>query len=469
VNNSDLCFLSIDELSRLIAGKEVSPVEVTEAYLARIERLDETLGAYATVLADEARREARAAEEEIAAGKYRGPLHGVPISLKDIFYTRGVRTAAGSLVLADFVPSYDGTVTARLREAGSVLLGKVNCYEFALGPKTPYHYGVTRNPWGLDRITGSSSSGSGVAVAAGLSAMSMGTDTGGSVRLPAAFCGTVGLKPTYGRVSRYGILPLAWSLDTPGPLTRSVADAAIVLSAIAGYDPNDPASSDLSVPDYRAALEGDLAGVRIGVPANFFFEYLDPDVEEATRAAVGVLEELGGSLADVAIPELEHAQTASSIIMLAEAASVHEEMLRAEGDRYGQNARERIEVGSMLLATDYLKSQRVRTVMLRQFERAMADVDVLVTPTTPRPAIRTTDKMPKNDGAEAARAANNRLSRPFSLLGWPTVSLTCGFSSEEMPISLQVVGRPYDEELILKVAQAYQQATEWHLRRPPVE
>lgn len=469
MNGSDLCFLSIDELSRRIATKEISPVEVTDAYLDRIDRLDETLGAYATVLHEEARQEARVAEQEIAAGRYRGPLHGIPISLKDIYYTKGVRTAAGSLAMADFVPSYDGTVTARLKAAGSILLGKVNCYEFALGPKTPYHFGVTRNPWGLDRITGSSSSGSGVATAGALSAMSMGTDTGGSIRLPAAFCGTVGLKPTYGRVSRYGILPLAWSLDTAGPLTRSVADAAIVLNAIAGYDPNDPASSEVPVSDYRAGLEGDLAGVRLGVPSNFFFEYLNPEVESAGREAVEVLRQLGGALTDVVIPDLEQAQTASSIIMLAEAASVHEELLRTHGDKYGANARDRIEVGSTLLATDYLKAQRVRTVMLRRFESAMEHADVLVTPTTPRPAIRTTDKMPKNDGAEAARAANNRLSRPFSLLGWPAVSLPCGFSAEGIPISLQVVGKPFAEELILRVAHAYERATDWHLRRPPID
>ncbi|MHB8993520.1 MAG: amidase, partial [Chloroflexota bacterium] len=372
--------------------------------------------------------------------------------------------------LADFVPDHDGTVTARLKEAGAIIIGKANCYEFALGPKTPYHYGVTRNPWGLDRITGSSSSGSGVTVAASLCGASMGTDTGGSIRLPASFCGTVGVKPTYGRVSRYGILPLAWSLDTAGPLTRSVADAALVMNAIAGYDPNDPASAEMPVPDYYGGLGGDLEGIRIGVPSNFFFEYLHPEVESAARAAVDLLRGMGGTLTDVVIPDLEHAQTASSIIMLAEGASVHEEWLRSsKADLYGPNARTRLEVGTTLLATDYLKAQRVRTVMQRQFSQAMAKADILVSPTTPRPAIRTTDKMPKNDGAEAARSANNRLSRPFSLLGWPTVSLPCGFSSEGMPISLQIVGKPFTEELILKVAHAFEQATDWHKRRPPVD
>ncbi len=468
MDKTNLCVLTIQELSRLIAARAVSPVQVVDAYLDRIDRLDSTLGAYTTVLHEEARRAAADAEREIAAGKYRGPLHGVPISLKDIYYVKGVRNTCGSQAMAEFVPDYDSTVTSRLAQAGAILLGKVNLYEFALGPQTPYHFGVTRNPWGLDRITGSSSSGSGVAVAASLCAASMGTDTGGSIRLPAAFCGTVGLKPTYGRVSRHGIFPLAWSQDTAGPLTRSVADAALVLNAVAGSDAKDPASSGTPMPDYGASLGRDLGGVKVGVPANFFFEYLHPEVEQAARTAVETLRGLGAALVEVSVPEMEPAQGASSVIMLAEAASVHEELLRTKGDMYGSNAKTRIQVGATLLATDYLKAQRIRAVLLREFEAAMGRADVLVTPTTPRPAIRTTDKMPRNDGVEAVRAANNRLCRPFSLLGWPAIALPCGFSSEGMPISLQIVGRPFAEDVILRVAHAYEQATEWHTRRPPI-
>lgn len=466
---TDLCLLTIEELSTLIGSRETSPVEVVDAYLTRIDRLDGSLGAYATVLHESARTEARVAEGDIAAGRHRGPLHGVPISLKDVFYTRGVRTTAGSLALADFVPAYDGTVTARLKRAGAVVLGKVNCYEFALGPSTPYHFGVTRNPWGLDRITGSSSSGSGVAVAASLCAMSMGTDTGGSIRLPAAFCGTVGLKPTYGRVSRYGIVPLSWSLDSPGPLTRTVADAALVMNAIAGYDPRDPATADVAVPDHRASLDRPLNGVRVAVPTSFFFEHLHPEVESSVRVALSVIASLGADIQDLAIPGLEHLQAASSVIMLAEAASFHERRVRSRGASYGKDARARIEVGSTLFATDYLKAQRVRTLMLQRFQQAMAGADVMVTPTTPRPPMRTTEKMPKNDGEAAARAANNRLTRPFSLLGWPAVALPCGFSSEDVPISIQIVGKPFAEEMILRVAHAYERATGWHTRRPPID
>jgi aspartyl-tRNA(Asn)/glutamyl-tRNA(Gln) amidotransferase subunit A len=468
MDGRSLGYSSIDTLSRLIASKEISPVELLEAYLDRITSLDPTLGAYVTVLSEESRRDAKRAEAEIVKGQYLGPLHGVPISLKDLYHMKGVRSTAGSLVLADFVPGYDGAVAARLKQAGAIILGKTNLYEFALGPNTPYHFGITRNPWGLDEFTGASSSGSGVAVAAGLCAASMGTDSGGSVRIPASFCGVAGFKPTYGRISRYGILPLAWSLDTAGPLTRTVVDAAIIMNAVAGHDTNDPTSLQLPATDFRAALGQELKRIRVGVPTNFFFEHLDSEVETAVRSALSTLEGMGATSRETSVSGMEHTQGITSVIILSEAASVHEQWLRRHPEKYREDAKSRLQAGSTLLATDYLKAQRMRAALIIEFGRVMEDLDVLITPTAPIASLKMNREIGRLDGPDAARSANNRLTRPFNLLGWPAISIPCGFSSEGMPIGLQVVGKPFEDELVLRVAHAYEQSTDWHKRRPPI-
>ncbi len=469
MSNRELCFLSVSDLSRLIRRREVSPVEVVQATLDRIEKLEPTIGAYVTVLREDAMQSAQRAEKEIAGGQYRGPLHGVPISLKDIIYLKGVRNTGGSRVLAHFVPRYSATVTEKLQAAGAVIMGKAQNYEFAMGPKTTYHYGPTRNPWDLERVTSGSSSGSGAGVSAFLAHASLGTDTGGSIRGPACGCGVVGFKPTYGRVSRYGVIPLSWSLDHVGPLARTVRDCALVMNAIAGGDPNDPTSLNVPVPDYTASLDRGLKGLRVGVLGGYFFEGQLPDWEAAVRQAIGVLESGGAELREVTLPSMEAAQAAHSTILIGEAASVHEERVRASARVLGPNPRTRIELGSMLLATDYLKAQRVRTVFQRQYAEALKDVDVVVCAVAAGPTPRFDEPPPSNDGRQAAANAANRLRRPFNLVGAPAISVPCGFGSEGMPVGLQVAGKPLRDEMVLRVAHAYEQMTDWHKRRPPID
>lgn len=468
MNQQELSFLSLADLSRLIRERQVSPVAVVRATLERIASLDGTLGAYLTVTGDAAMAAAQEAEREIGERRYRGPLHGVPISLKDIIYVRGIRNTGGSRVMADFVPDYDATVTERLQAAGAIVVGKAQLYEFAFGPRTTYHFGPTRNPWDLNRVTTGSSSGGAAGVSASLCHASLGTDTGGSIRGPASACGVVGLKPTYGIVSRYGVTPLSWSMDNVGPITRTVMDCALVMNAIAGHDPRDPASLNVPVPDYTATLDGEARGLRIGISSDFFFDGLNPEFEAATRRAMEVLQSAGATIHEIPFPSMEHAQTAHSVILLAEAASVHEERIRSSASLFGSNARTRTELGSFLLATDYLRAQRVRAVFQREFAEAMRGIDLLLTPCSPGPPHRFDESPPSADGKEAARAAANRFRRPFNLVGAPAISVPCGFTAQGIPVGLQLVGRPLEDQLVLKAAHAYEQLTEWHKRRPPV-
>ena len=469
MDRQQLTYLSIGDAARAIENREISPVDLVEATLDRIEKLDETVGAYVTVMGEAARQAAREAEIAIAKGQYRGPLHGIPVSLKDIVYVKGVRNTAGSKVMADFVPDYDATVTEKLESAGAIILGKAQMYEFAMGPKTTYHYGPTRNPWDLERVTTGSSSGSAAGVAAGLAQGSIGTDTGGSVRGPASMCGVVGLKPTYGRVSRYGVTPLSWSMDNIGPLTRTVRDTAIMMNAIAGYDPNDPGSINAPVPDYTSMLDESIRGMRLGISTDYFAAGMDPEFEAAFNEALGVLKSAGASVHEVSFPTMIHAQAAHSVILLSEAASVHEERIRSSASQFGGNPRTRTELGSFLLATDYLKAQRVRTVFQREFAAAMRDIDLFVCPTSPGPPPRFDESVAANDGRQAVRGAPNRFRRPFNLVGAPAVSLPCGFTRGGIPVGLQIVGRPMEDGLVLKLAHAYEQSTEWNKRRPPLE
>ena len=467
---ANLVYASIAELGALFKRKAVSPVEVTRAVLDRIEALDKDLNAYITVLREPALRAARQAERAIRAGRTLGPLHGVPISLKDLFATRGIRTTNGSKITADHVPDRDSTVAARLAAAGAILLGKVNMHEFAFGPTgVNPHYGTARNPWDRGRVTGGSSSGSGAAVAAGLCHGSMGTDTGGSVRIPAALCGIVGLKPTYGRVSRAGVTTLSWSLDHPGPMTRTVRDAALMLQAIAGYDPADPAASPAKVPSYTRGLGADLKGLRVGLPTDFFRDLVDPEVEAAVQAAAKLMQGLGAKVVEVSLPHFQYAAAIALVILTAEATAYHAPYLRSRPADYGADIRERLRLGHFLTATQYLNAQRARTSLLDDTRAAFGAVQAILSPAAPIAAPRIdefTIQWPTR--REDARSALPRFTRPWNLTGLPTISVPCGFTSGGLPIGLQIAGKPFDEPTVLRIAHAYEQATAWHTRRPPV-
>jgi len=450
--------LGIAEAAARIRARDLSPVELVEAYLARIGAEDGAVKAYITVLADSARRAAKAAEAEIAAGRYRGPLHGIPVGLKDIIQTKGVRTSCGSRILGAWRPETDATVVRRLAEAGAVALGKLNCHEFAFGPTgVNPHWGTPRNPWGAGRMPGGSSSGSGAAVAAYLCAGALGTDTGGSVRIPAALCGIVGLKTTYGLVSRAGVVPLAWSLDTVGPLARSVEDAALLLGALAGHDPADPASARVRPPDYRAAVGREVRGLRVGIPGGFLFEQLEPDVRAAVEAAARAIEGLGVALEEVALPRIAHAAAAVFAIISAEAMAYHEPWLRTRAAEYGADVRTRLLAGQFVLATQYLKAQRARRVITAEVEAALARVDALLLPTTPLAAPPVTAREASVQGAtQDVRGWLTRCTRPFNLTGHPVLSLPCGLTGEGLPVGLSLVGRPFDEATLLRLGHAYE-------------
>jgi aspartyl-tRNA(Asn)/glutamyl-tRNA(Gln) amidotransferase subunit A len=465
MSRDELASMTIGRLAEMMRKREVSPVEVTDAVLTRIAKLEARLKAYITVTEMEARNAAKAAEHAILAGHYLGPLHGIPAAVKDIMFTKGIRTTAASKILATFVPDHDAAVVERLKRAGAVIVGKANTHEFALGVVTP----PTRNPWDTDRIPGGSSGGSGAAVAASLCIAALGSDTGGSIRIPAACCGIVGLKPTYGRVSRYGVLPLSWSLDHVGPMTKTVEDAALLLSVIAGPDPRDAATLDRPVPDYARALTGEVRGVRLGLPKEHFFELLDPEVEAAVREAIRVLERLGARLEEVSIPHLKYQAAINTTIALSEAACYHEHYLRTRADDYNPDVRLLLEMGTFMLAADYVKAQRLRTLLRRDYDEALKRVDVIVHPSLPVPATKvgqTTVQI--GDTTETVLSAMVRLNRPGNQTGLPVISVPCGFTAAGLPIGLGITGKPWAEATVLRVAHAYEQHTAWLERRPPV-
>ncbi len=466
---NELTRLSIAEAAERIRRREISPVEFTRAYVDRIEGADRDFHAYITPLPEQALAAAAEAEQAIGRGEYRGPLHGIPIALKDLVMTRGIRTTCGSRILKDWVPEADATVYHRLREAGAILLGKLNMHEFAFGPTgVNLHYGTARNPWGSDRMPGGSSSGSGVAVAAHLCAGALGTDSGGSIRIPASLCGIVGLKPTYGRVSRTGVIPLAWSLDHVGPLARTVADAALLLQALAGRDPADPSTADVPVPDYRATLSGGVQGLRLGVPKTMFFDKLDAEVRSALLAAVQALEGLGAVVEEISLPKMPHAGPAVFAIISAESMAYHESYLRNHGAEYGADVRIRLLAGQFLLATQYLKAQRARQVIRAEVDTALTRVDALLLPATPIPAPRIEDRTVTVDGvSDDPRGWLTRCTRPINLTGHPALSLPCGLTAGGLPIGLQLVGRHFDEGTLLRIGVAYEAVSPLRDRRPP--
>ena len=459
----DLVFAGIAELAPRVAAKELSPVEVTEAVLARIERMEPKLNAFITVMADSARDAAHAAETAIMAGNHLGPLHGIPVAIKDLYATRGVATTYGSPLFADWVPGFDAAAVERLERAGAVVVGKTNLHELAYGSTSANaHYGPVRNPWQLDHHPGGSSGGSAAAVAAGMAYAAMGSDTGASIRQPAACCNLVGIKPTFGRVSKYGALPLAWSQDHAGPLTRTVRDAALVLQALAGHDPRDPTSVPRAVPDFSAGIERGIRGTRIGVARAFFFEDCDPEVSAAVDAALGVLEDQGAIVEEIALPDMAAAFTVGTITIVVEGAAYHAADLRARPQLFSDELRASFELGSFYSGIDYVQAQRLRQHLMIGTERALAGVDAVVMPTSPVPATPIAGSPP---GHAMLRPRN---TMPFNVLGLPALSVPCGFTAAGLPVGLQIVGNAFDEAGILRIAQAYERATDWHRRRPPV-
>ena len=465
---NEICYMTAGELSRLIQTKAVSPVEIVQAHLQRIHALEPTLNSFITLLPEQAMSAAREAEREITAGEYRGPLHGVPLALKDLYYTEGVKNTSGSRIFDDFVPGYDCTVMAKFRQAGAILLGKLNMHQFAFGPtgENP-DYGHMHNPWNPERITGGSSGGSGSAAAAGQCTLTMGSDTGGSIRIPASLCGLAGLKPTYGLLSRYGLTPLAWSLDHAGPMVRSVEDCALVLNATAGYDPKDPASAKVPEVDYTSGLGGELRGLRIGVPKEYFEVPIDPQVEQAVRLAIEVLADLGATVSEVSWPMYHQSQAISSTLVMAEGAAYHRKLVLEKGPLYAPAVRVRIEAGLFISADEYLRAQQAKSLFNQQSRELFEQVDLLAGPTEPITAFKIgTTELKVGEETVGATPALTQYTRPFNINGYPAITVPCGFSDDGMPFGLQLAGKPFDEVTVLKAAHAYEQNTEWHKRRP---
>ena len=471
MDKKELPFLTASQLSRLIETKEVSPVEATEAYLDRIEAVDPKLNSYITVTGEQALEAARQAEHEIATSQHRGPLHGVPMAVKDQFNTAGIRTTGGSSILKDNIPDEDATVITNLKKAGAVMLGKLNMSEFAMAEIYNHPYGTPRNPWDLERNPGTSSSGSGAATAASLCATSLGEDTGGSIRGPANFSGLVGLRPSHGRVSRHGVLGGSWSMDTVGPISRSVEDAAITIQAIAGYDPKDRYSWNVLVPDYRQALTGDIQGIKLGVvQERMDSPDLDPEFRDTVAKAISTLGEIGASSQDVSIPLAPKAGALTMSILSVEWSNLHRPLFEPNIDELDHNNKIRFLTGSVIPAQFYYKAQKIRAVLRQQILDALEQVDVLVLPTGPvtAPPVESVPGVQSKEHALTGLAGRISFTGPFNLAGTPALSVPCGFSSSGMPMGLQIVGRPFAEETVLRVAHAYEQATEWHNWRAPV-
>jgi aspartyl-tRNA(Asn)/glutamyl-tRNA(Gln) amidotransferase subunit A len=443
--------VNIGEAAQALRARRITSVELVDAAIGRIERQNSKLRAFITVTAEYARQRARQADQELAANRDRGPLHGIPIAVKDLFAMRGVPTTAGSKIYQDWVPGSDSTVVARLEAAGAVLLGKLNMHELAYGITSANpHFGAVRNPWDPTRIPGGSSGGSGAAVAANMVFAAMGSDTGGSIRIPAAFCGTVGLKPTYGRVSRHGALPLSYSLDHMGPLARSVRDAARVLNAIAGHDPKDTTSSRRPVIDYVPEEGCSIRGLRIGFAENFFFDALDPEVESAVRGAVARAESLGGQVKPVRLPDVAALNAVGRIILLSEAAAIMEPHFQ-ERHRFGADVLALFDQGRMVPATDYVNAQRLRRKMAGEYRKLWSEVDCLLAPTTPNTAPREGETSVRLGGREEdVRLASTRLVRGINVLGYPALSIPCGLNRWGLPIGLQIIGPAFSEELVLR-------------------
>ena len=474
MTTSDLHYLSASEQAKLIRDRALSPVELVRAYLDRIERYDGRLRAYITVCAEEALAQAKAAERDIASGRHRGPLHGLPFGVKDQLYSKGVRTTLGSRIHSGLVPDHDATVIARLKTAGAILIGKENLHEFGKGGTNEFPYGQPRNPWNPAHNAAGSSSGSGIAPAAGLCSGSLGEDTGGSVRSPAAANGIVGLRPTFGRVSRHGGVMYGWTADTIGPLTRTVADNAIFLQAIAGHDEQDLLTSTRAVPDYREALKSDLQGLRLGVVREMTWpDGIHPEVRAALSAAIEVLRSLGARVDEVS---LKRARFAVPLQMLTSdsdiAAMMLTKYLRTRWNDMDVGTRTRLAAGALVPAPVYHRAMRARALVRREVLEVMRDYDALVSPTNLNPPGRIEAVVEKVESAEdmARKILLRRISTyPFSMANTPALSVPCGFTQNGLPMAMQIAAKPFGESTVFRVGHAYERATEWHRRHPDLE
>ncbi len=459
--SNEILDLDVAALSQKIHRRELSSAEITEAYLGRIAATDDRIRAYITVTADRAREDARRADREITSGNWRGPFHGVPVALKDLCCTAGIRTTAGSKILADFVPDYDSTLWARLAAAGAVLLGKLNLHEFANGASSSnQHWGFVRNPYDLTRIPGGSSGGSAAAIVARSAAATIGTDTGGSIRIPAALCGCVGLKQTWSRVSRYGVMPLSDTLDHAGPITRSVRDAALMLAVIAGHDSNDAPTSLDPVPAYTSRLDAGIAGLRLGLVKELMIGVSD-EVARSLAAAVALLEELGARVEEVSIPSIDTASTIATDIMWPEMFDFHERWFRERPADYGHDVRRTLEIAMMTPAVNYVRAQRARARVLADALDALEGRAALLAPTVAIAAPMIGEKgrtvSPAGDPINMVTAML-RFTAPFNVTGQPALALPTGLAPSGLPLSMQIVGRPFDEVTVLQVASAYEKA-----------
>lgn len=463
----ELCFMSISDLSVKLRDREISPVEVAEAMLERIEQHNDEMRAYITVTRDEALNQARQAEKEILEGNYRGPLHGITVSLKDNIATKGIRTSCASMVATDWVPDEDATVYARLREAGATLVGKVNLneYAFSLNPAFP----APVNPWNAERTPAGSSSGSGVSVAAGMVHGSIGSDTGGSGRAPANVNGAVGIKATYGRVSRAGVFPLSYSLDHTTMMTRTVPDGAHMLQATSGHDPRDENSADVAVPDFSAQIGRDISGMRIGIARGFTYEDIDSNVMDTMAAAYETLRGLGADLVEVEMPYVRHCLDTYAATMNPESSTIHYQNLRERADGFGPTARARLAFGNVIPATAYVHAQRVRKLMRDAYRELFNDFDAIVGPGSPTRADKAGAMSTMVNGEEVEnRRLGDGYTNIYSLTGLPAMVLPAGFDDEMTPIGLQIATRWWDEATMLRIAHAFEQTTNWHQRRPPL-
>jgi len=471
-----LAFATIEELAALLAKRRISPVELTNLFLRRIERHNPALNAFLTVTGEHALAAARRAEKKLmqrASRSSNSVLLGIPIALKDNIWTRGIRTTAGSKILSDFVPDEDATVARKLDRAGAILLGKTNLNEFAYGiTGANAHYGPVHNPWGLDRISGGSSAGSAVAIAAGLCVASVGTDTGGSIRVPSGLCGTVGLKPTFGRVSIFGTIPLSPSLDHVGPMGRCVADVAILLGSLAGRDRLDPASSPKPTQSYYGVLRKPIRKLRLGRPREHFWEKLDPEVRRATEAAVRDMEKRGAAVQEVSPPSLKKSLDAATTVSLAEALHFHKTAgyFPARASEYGEEVRQRIESGENVTAVQFLAALDVRKQLVAEFEAALRDVDAIVAPMAPVPAPRIGAESVEIEGDQVGlRPALVGWARPANFTGLPAISVPCGFTRDGLPVGLQFIGGAFDESTLLQVAHSYERANDWRVHHPRLD
>ena len=466
MDKAEIPFLPVTRLAELIKDRTVSPVEVVESYLDRIDLLNDTLHAYLTVCREEALRDASDSEQKLSQGQYLGPLHGVPFAVKDQLNTRGIRTTSGTPIFNDFVPDHDATVITKLKEAGAILLGKLNMTEFGT-TSLSHAFETARNPWDAGRFTGGSSSGSGGATAAFMCATSIGEDTGGSIRGPAAWCGLVGIRPSWGRVSRFGLRPGMWSMDTLGPLSRTVEDCALTLQAVAGHDPNDGYTWNVPVPSYRDSLDPNLAGKRIGLVREMVHtDLVESEVRDAVVQAAGVLAELGATVEEVSIPLTSHANTISSVLRV-EAPTNYRDLIRNRIKEINHDNRISYLTWSLTPALAYYKALKLRALLRQNILDTLADYDVLVMPTMGTAAPKV-EPDPAIDSKENSNRNRTGMTTSFSLASSPALSINCGFTSEGLPIGFQIGAKPFDEQGVFNVAYAYEQATDWHTRRPPI-